>query len=127
MFLPCPEKRALSVILSVQKERTVNGGSEISFEGTKYQLRKGKEKILMRKGEKVTVLRSASGVLQVLKNDELYELEVSPKEVAEPTKTAQISMDSKKEATKNTPAAGHPWRVWNKRKTNRAQTSWQGN
>ena len=113
VYLPCPEAKALSLILSVQEERKATGGSEICFEGRRYQLKKGKENILMRKGEKVTVLRSADRVIRALRNGEIYDMAISPSELAERDEGVQntTEMKNKIEKKKNIPATDHPWRL----------------
>ena len=116
VFLPCPNAKALAVILSMQEERISTGGSEISFEGTKYQLIKGKEKILMRKGEKITVLRSVNGALRGILNGEIHDLMISPSELNVREKPTKIPVEAK-EKKKNIPVADHPWRTWNKKKS----------
>jgi transposase len=114
IFLPCPDARGLSVILSKQEARTVTGGSEISFEGVRYQLQRGTERVLMKKGEKVTVLSSVTGVLRGLWQGEIYDLSISPSEPMEREKAAIIPAEEVKERKKNIPSAEHPWRAWNK-------------
>ena len=112
-FLPCPELEKLRLILGYRDERKASAGSEISWQGTKYQLvdEKGKN-ILLRRGETVTAIRTSDGGLYALREGEggtVYGLILSPLQDGK-RKSATAEKKERSERKTPGPSKDHPWR-----------------
>ena len=112
-FLPCPEQEKLRLILGHRDERKASAGSEISWQGKKYQLvdKKG-ETILLRRGETVTAIRTSDGGLYALREGEggtVYGLILSP---SQDGKRKSTTAEKKERSERKTPSPSkdHPWR-----------------
>lgn len=116
-FLPCPEPWKLNLVLGYREERKAGAGSEISWCSNRYQLKDDSGRtILLRRGERITVIRARDGTLHGIREEEdrdgIYSLTLSPlqnREKREKEKKEPV----KREVAK--PAADHPWRQsWEK-------------
>jgi len=112
-FLPCPEPEKLRLILGHRDERKASAGSEISWQGKKYQLvdKKG-EAILLRRGETVTAIRTSDDGLYALREGEggtVYGLILSP---SQDGKRKSTTAEKKERSERKTPSPSkdHPWR-----------------
>jgi transposase len=74
VFVEGPSEQELNIALSVVCERTVNGGSCISFKSKAYLPFENKERILLKQGTKVYVLRSLDDVLYLVHGNNIYPL-----------------------------------------------------
>ena len=122
-FLPCPEPEKLRLLLGSRDERKASAGSEISWNGGKYQLTdSGGRIVLLGKKEGVTVICAIDGSLHALRrcegNGPVYGLIPSCRTE---TKVEDDGKNPDKAATPEIttpqkPVKDHPWRgTWTKR------------
>ena len=112
-FLPCPEPEKLRFILGHRDERKASAGSEISWQGKKYQLvdKKGKT-LLLRRGETVTVVLTSDGGLHALREGEggtVHGLILSPSQDRK-RKSTTAEKKEQSERKPHIPSKDHPWR-----------------
>ena len=125
-FHPCPCEDQLWIILGTREERKATGTSEISWHGEKYQLTdKQGNGVLLRRGEKITVIHTLDGSMVALRKDDVYpmKLSVSLKDLGK-EKNPPLTEDNKLGALKQPqevkepyrPSKDHPWRKSFKKK-----------
>jgi len=112
-FSPAPDDRSLELILAWRHQRKASSGSVISFEGNHFQLLSSSGRIEpLRTKDHVTVVKTLSGDLKAVFNDQTFNLILAPQ------RTTQIPASKASEMITDTPrkpfipASDHPWRKY---------------
>lgn len=112
-FSPAPDDRSLELILAWRHQRKASSGSVISFEGRHFQLLSSSGRIApLRPKDHVTVVKTLSGSLKAVSNDQVFNLTPAPE------RNTQISTSKTRKAEASVPkrpfvpASNHPWRKY---------------
>ena len=110
-----PDEKSLELILAWRHQRKASLGSVISFEGRRFQLLSSYSRITpLRPKEHVTVVKTLSGALKAVFDDQIFDL------VSAPERTTQISASKAIETGAAAPrkhsisTSDHPWRKYPK-------------
>lgn len=114
-FSPAPDDRSLELILAWRHQRKASSGSVISFEGRHFQLLSSSGRIApLRPKDHVTVVKTLSGALKAVFNDQIFELVTAPERTTQIPASKAIETVAAAPLKHSIPASDHPWRKYPK-------------